>query len=145
MLARPINTASGVIGRQQPEPVLKASKWRTQGLRNLSPDLRSRRSQLFSAPIALRSPRSFGKRRRRTIAEIKGIVVPKKAPHRPLGSIPPTSTIVRRRRTSLTAATPARSSVTIVTKKAIIWINALSHQSQKTSTGLGNLRVGDWD
>ena len=40
-------------------------------------------------------------------------------------------------------ATPARLSITIVTKKAIIQTNALSHQSQKISNGLDNFCVGD--
>ena len=51
----------------------------------------------------------------------------------------------KKKKTAPTAATLARLSITIVTKKAIIWTSAPSHQSQKTSTGLGNLCVGDWD
>ena len=69
--------------------------------------------------------------------------MPKKALHRPLESIPLTATAIRRRKTALSAATLAKLSVTIVTKKTIIWINALSHLKQKTSIGHGNFRVND--
>ena len=37
-----------------------------------------------------------------------------------------------------------RSPFIIITKKTIMQIVALSHQSQKTSINLGNLRGGDW-
>ena len=127
MLAKPINISSGVVGRQQPKPVPRASQWKTQELRNLSQDLKNQKRQLLNAPIALSPPRRLKKRRRRTIAKIEGIVVPDKASHGPLGSIPLTPTTVRRRRTALTAATPARSSIIIVIKKAIIRKNALSY------------------
>ena len=40
--------------------------------------------------------------------------------------------------------TLARLSVTIITKKANMQLNALSHLKQKTSISLNNLRVGDW-
>ena len=40
--------------------------------------------------------------------------------------------------------TLARSNVTIVTKKATMQPSALSHLREKTSIGLGDLRVGDW-
>ena len=39
--------------------------------------------------------------------------------------------------------TSARSSVTTLTKKDIMQPSVSSHQSQKTSTGLVDLRVGD--
>ena len=63
-----------------------------------------------------RSPRKLRRRRRKTITKIEGIVMPKKAPQRPLELITPTPTIVRRRGTAPTAATPTRLSITIVTK-----------------------------
>ena len=40
--------------------------------------------------------------------------------------------------------TSDRSSIITITKKDTMQPSVLSHQSQKTSTGLGNLRVGDW-
>ena len=143
MLAKPINSAFGVVDLQQPKLTSRASQRRTQRLKNLSSSLKNRRHQLFSILITLRPPRKLGKRKKRTIGNIDnpaGQTISPPRPSQPPGVTQPTTLPenLGLRKTS------AKLSVITVTKKNTMQPSVPSHPSDKTSVSLGNLRDGDW-
>ena len=101
------------------------------------------KADLLSASIALRPLSRLGKRKRRRIGGIGGGSL--KTLPRPPGLIQ--RILWEAIRVVVEGLNPkktlARSPVTIITKRATMQPSARSHPRQKTSIGLGDLRVGD--
>ena len=113
---------------------------------------KNQKPKLLSVPITLRFLRKF-KRRKRITAGTKGVIKPhkmedhKKAlPQPPRSTTPPSLKVEIYERTRIEAEdrTQPRLPAGIATKRATMPTSVQNLQSQKTSIGLGDLRVGDW-